>query len=102
MHTHSTRDERITIHHNSDWSGEVFVDAYDPSSMDDRRRRQNTIRPRTITLQGSAVLSGDYERPSDCPLTERELRRATALAMWLRTYQESIAAVEQVRKPEGL
>lgn len=99
MHTHSTRDNRITIHHNSDWSGEVFIDAYDQDDVSERARRIGRIEPRTAKLPGSAILSGDYERPADCPVTERELRRATALAMYLRVTGKAIAALEQINAP---
>lgn len=93
MHTHVTKDRKIAIHHNADWSGEVHVIAFS-SGLESPGRE--------VRLPGPAVLGGDYERPASCPLTERELRRATALAMYAWVRSEAAEAIEEIDAPEEL
>jgi hypothetical protein len=83
MITHRTEDGEITIHHNGDWSGEVEISVAAP----------NTDEYRRVTIPGTRVLCGDYDPPVDCPVTERELRRATALAVYVRATHPRPGAV---------
>lgn len=89
MHSCSTPDRQVTIHFNSDFSGDVYVDAI---RLDDRGRAETF----TVQLPGRAVLCGDYDPPSPCPLTERELRKATALAVYVHFSRKTIGLIEQI------
>jgi hypothetical protein len=71
MYASKTKDGNIVLNHNADWSGEVRVVVI----------RDLPDRYVDCQIEGPALISGDFERPVNCPLTDRELRRATALAM---------------------
>lgn len=83
MRTHSTKDGAITIHHNSTWTGDAVI----VGQHGERRE---------FGVEAAKLLTGDYDPPPDCKVTERELRRATALAMYLYVTQQSVAAVENI------
>jgi len=52
-----------------------------------------------MIVSGELLLSGDFERPTDCLLTEREVRRAVALAMYCYVTDHITAAVERCPAP---
>ena len=93
MNTLTIKDGSITIHHNTDWSGDAIIIA------SGKRDGSGITTTREIALRGSVFLSGNYDRQRDCPLTERELRRATALAMYAWVTSKAIEAIEQIDAP---
>lgn len=86
MHSASTKNKAITVNYNSDWSGDVRITALN----------KTTGAFREHWLTGKRLLSGDFDRPKGCPLTERELRRAVALANWIRMTSHMVSAAENL------
>lgn len=85
-HTYKVPNSDLVIHVNSDWSGNAEI--------------VNTTKPREyFTIDAVALLSGDFERPVNCQLTERELRMATSYAMWTCCMNATINAVESIEVP---
>jgi hypothetical protein len=74
MHTHSTKDGRITLHHNADWSGDVDVVV----SSGDGTNYGGSIR-------ASLLLCGDFDaaRSGLSGIPERFIRRASVFAVYV-------------------
>jgi hypothetical protein len=90
-HIYNVPNSDLVINVNSDWSGDADVVAPHGAHSTDRR---------VFTLDASALLSGDFESPSSCPLTERELRMATASAMLTYCRNAAINAIEDIEMPD--
>lgn len=97
LHTLMTNDGKIRIHHNPDWSGDVEIVAATSVRMDEIRTILDT--PRKTKISGVSLLTGDYEPPVGCQLTERELRRATAVAMYVYVTTEAVDKIKGITVP---
>lgn len=93
-HSTSTSDKEIVLVHNGDWSGDVTVVAH-------RHGPQAQFVPRSAEtiIPADQLISGDFERPRGCQLTERELRRAVALAMHCYVISHIAKTLEQCPAP---
>lgn len=95
--THMTNDGKIQICRAPDWSGDVEIVAANNVSMAEIRAILDT--PRKTRISAVALLTGDYEVPVDCQLTARELRRATALAMYAYVTTEAVDKINGITVP---
>jgi hypothetical protein len=92
-----TNDGKIRIHHSPDWAGDAEIVAASNVCMNEIRTILDT--PRKTQISGVSILTGDYVRPVDCQLTERELRRATALAMYIHVTTKAVSKIKSITVP---